>query len=187
MFDCNANAPLAAQSRGFLRNLKRSREFSDEISGKDVEKFPAFCKSVLKSGSYSVILLHLEMFKEWYKAFTSEGFTVLLDPLPFSYCSKTVSSLLMSRFPINSHQYALVLRSLRSHQDDILPVFHKPEIGTTFSRKKRMKSGDKRTFLDGVQEPAPEPTEYSVPSLLNVQMKNRSEHLNSSYLNASFE
>ncbi len=121
-FDAVFSAPPSAPSRSFIRH-ERVRAVVDELDKDEVEKFVGLCKRVLKSGSYVILFIDFDSFQEWYTQFSSSGFSVMKFPYLILYDPESLRNNIISIFPQNSCEFALVARSPGSHPDGFKPDF----------------------------------------------------------------
>lgn len=117
--------PPHAPNRSFLSTERRIRDGSSELDREELEKFPAFVKRVAKTGAYVLLFIPSYMYEEWYKSFSSSGFSVMDQLYVFSYDPNTVPRRHISLFPQTTMMtdYALLAKAPGDHPAGFTPDF----------------------------------------------------------------
>ena len=85
-FDTVLSEPPQAFSRSYILTEKCNKKNKTvNIESSEVSEFPTFCKNVLKSGGYGVLLILFSSHREWYESFVAGDFDVLGFPYIISY------------------------------------------------------------------------------------------------------
>ncbi len=122
--------PPAGYSRSVViseRAGKRSR--MENIDKSEVNEIPSFCRKLLKSGGYVIVIAPWSMFQEWYHAFSSNGFNVLDTPYIISYKRKdnvginasTVPKRSKTIWPMKVHDFLMLARVPGAHPSGFEP------------------------------------------------------------------
>ena len=86
-------------------------------------KLPAFCKSVLKTGSYVFLIVNEVQLITLQESFRSIGFKVCDHPFTIMFDTKTIRKRKAYDFPQRHFDIALIAKSQGLHPDGFLPEF----------------------------------------------------------------
>lgn len=88
LIDAVVTAFPAGQIRSFLKHQERSRDVLKSNCCSTVYQFTSFCKTILKAGSYCILILDFKIFEEWCTAALKKGLMLLHTSFPLHIVPK---------------------------------------------------------------------------------------------------
>lgn len=115
--------PPSAPNRSCISSAWKRCIEEDQVGKLDVTNSAYYCGRVLKPGGYIIHLADFFMVDEWLLAFRKSCFNVMPYPYVFMYSSETVPKRMVSGFPRNVVQYAVVAKCPGLHLYGFTPSF----------------------------------------------------------------